>query len=574
MASLRNRKDNFMDDITKGFVEEFSRKYDLQNESLSDQFEYFSNFCIVSKEYNRTSFLIEETLSGDDTVGIDGMAVIVNNKVVNSTTEINDIIEMNGYLNANFVFIQSKTSSNFDNKEMLNFSVFVGHFFEKNTQLFKTEEMKKFLELKDYIYSKTEYMEERNPICNLYYVTTGKWVDDETLSYVINVGKATLDGTNLFDQVNYFPCDAKTIQKLYRKTKEQSSATFTFEKKVTLPPIPKVNVAYFGMLPFSEYKKIIIDESSKIKDVFDDNIRDYLGDDNDVNEAIQSTINQGKFDVFSILNNGVTVVADKIAGAGDTITISGYQVVNGCQTSHILFENREKIGIDNVSIPTRVIITTDDDIRSQITRATNNQTAVKKEELEALSEFQKNLETFYNGFPDEGGKLHYERRTNQYNSSPIPKTRIVNIHSQIKAFTAMFLENPHIVNGYYGTIAKKMGKRIFRTDHEYVSYYVSSLTYYKLDVLFRTGKLPREAKRMKYHILMLFRLKVSGKDVPEFNSKKIKRYCEPMINVLSDSEKTLRIFEDVITLITKSVDVYDRKTFERKEITDILLNVL
>ncbi|OEF98950.1 hypothetical protein BHF71_10590 [Vulcanibacillus modesticaldus] len=565
-----------MDEITRSFVNEFTNKFQIESNNFSDKFEAFSNFCVVSNEYNRTSFNIEDTFTGDSTQGIDGIAIIINNKLVNSIYEIDDLIELNRTLNVNFIFIQSKTSSKFNNNDILNFFEWVKTFFRKNSNsIFSSDEMKKFIELKDYIYSKSEYMEERNPICSLYYVTTGKWQEDENLLEVINNNIAELDNTNLFEKVIFNPCDAKTIQKMYRKTKEQVSATFLFEKKVTIPSTPKnVQVAYFGMLPFREFKKIIIDENGNIKNVFDDNIRDFLGFDNDVNEAINKTLKEGKTDFFSILNNGVTVVAERISGAGDTITITNYQIVNGAQTSHVLYENVNNEAINNVIIPLRIIITNDDDIKNDITKATNSQTAVKKEELEALSEFQKNLETYYNTMTDEN-RLYYERRTNQYSNTTIPKTRIVNIPNQIKSFTAMFLDNPHGVSGYYGTIAKKMGSRIFRLDHEFVPYYTSAFALYKLDLFFRTNKLPKEAKRMRYHILMLTRLLVAGSDMPNLNSPKIREYCKPLTELLLDNEKSLAVFENIIEKIKKSgIDLGDRKVFEKKETTDILLRIL
>ncbi|MDG1632681.1 AIPR family protein [Bacillus cereus] len=561
-----------MDPITKSFMEEFSSKHEFNNKSIPDKFELFSNYCVVSKEYNRTSFNVEDTLTGEATQGIDGLAIIVNNKLVKSTNEIDDLIELNGVLNVNFIFIQSKTSSKFDNKEILNFFAWTKSFFKSPTQ-FETTEMAHFIELKEYIYQKSEYMEERSPICRMYFITTGKWLDDGNLSHVVKSNIDEMENTNLFEKVIFTPCGAKEIQQMYRKTKEHATATILFEKRVTLPKIPKVKEAYFGLIPFSEFRKIIIDETDKIKNVFDDNIRDFLGLNNDVNDEIKVTISNNR-DFFSILNNGITVVAEKTSGAGDTITIANYQIVNGCQTSHVLYDCRNTENINNVAVPLKVIITEDDDIKNQITIATNNQTAVKKEELEALSDFQRNLESYYNTIDGEN-KLYYERRTNQYNNSTVQKTRIVNIPTQIKTFTAMFLNNPHGVSGYYGTIARKMGTRIFRLDHEYDPYYISALAMYKLDVLFRTNKLPKQARRMRHHILMLARLKVAGNDMPEFNSKKITTYCKPLLEVLGDSEKYQTLFEEIIDIIEKApINLEDRKVFEKKETTDILLSQL
>lgn len=54
-----------------------------------------------------------------------------------------------------------------------------------------------------------------------------------------------------------------------------------------------MSVGYSGILPFKEYKKLILDESGATKPVFEDNIRDYLGPNPNVNQSICETIKTG-----------------------------------------------------------------------------------------------------------------------------------------------------------------------------------------------------------------------------------------------------------------------------------------
>lgn len=330
------------------------------------------------------------------------------------------------------------------------------------------------------------------------------------------------------------------------------------------------------MLPFEEYRKIIIDDTDNMKSVYDDNIRDYLQqDDNPVNKDINDTLQEGRFEQFSILNNGVTVVAEHITGAGDNFTITNYQIVNGCQTSHVLFENRTVKGISNVFIPLKIIVTNDDKIKSQITRATNNQTAVGVEQLEALTEFQKNLELFYNALPSDDYKLYYERRTNQYKNSEIENFRIINIETQIKVFSAMFLEKPHQVTGYYGKLTKDMGDNIFDTEHKFEPYYISAITYLKIEDEYNNGSISQDLWRFRYHILMLYRMIAAGETIPHFNSRKMVDYCELILSTLKDSNKFNDVIEKAIEkllTVEPKINIHDRKTCERKGTTDILIS--
>lgn len=417
-------------------------------------------------------------------------------------------------------------------------------------------------------------MTKGKPKLKLSYVTLGKWVDDANLKAVINSGISELESTNLFSEVTCEPIDTSAIHKLYTKTKELSSATITFKDKVTLPDIRDVKESYYGMLPFSEFRKLLVDDNDKIRPIFYDNVRDYLGD-NSVNEKIEKTLSEGKYDIFSILNNGVTIVASELNSAGNRYTLTDYQIVNGCQTSHVLYSFRDAEDISDLSIPIKLIITNNDDVKNQITVATNSQTEVKPEQLEALSDFQKSLEYYYNSINGDG-VLYYERRTNQYNSNnDIPKTRIVSIPNQIKSFSSMFLNNPHLVSGYYGTIARDLGEQIFKKDHKYIPYYTSSYAFYRLESLFRSGNIDSKYKKVKYQLIMLLRILVSGNQMPEFNSKKMKAYCEKIIDILDNQDDSLTYFNKAIeVIIDANLDLENIRQFKDSQTTGDLLETV
>ena len=445
-------------------------------------------------------------------------------------------------------------------------------FFGDDTSIFKTPEMQKFIELKDYIFSKGDKL-KKNPELILYYATLGTWVDDDNLKMTIEVGKETLKSTNLFSDIIFNPCGSAEIQDLYRKTKAKLTATFRFEKRVTMYSISDEEVGYSGVLPFREFKKIILEDSGAAKPVFEDNIRDYLGPAPDVNKSISDTILSGNVNAFSMLNNGITIVASSIKIPGDIATIEDYQIVNGCQTSNTLIDNMESAqNIDELIIPVRIIATKDENLKNEITRATNSQTAIKKEQLEALSTFQKDLEEYYKTFVGSEA-LVYERRTGQYRGSDIPKNRIVSISTQIKTMAAMFLNEPSAVSGQYGTVAKRVGNKIFRTSDKLIMYYVSALALYKIENLFRSNKIAKQYRRSRYHAMMLFRMVVSEEDMPRFNQKKMETYCQKLLDVLQDDTKCERIFKGIVEFIVSKgteIDISNRKCFERKETTSFL----
>lgn len=563
-----------MDRITQSLVNKFSADHEMHITDPSELFECFVNYCAVTKEYGTDDFDVEEVTTGNSTQGIDGIAIIVNQRLVNTTDDIDQLLELNQTIKVKFVLIQSKTEPRFDNTEITNFLTFSSIYFSDNTSIFATEEMQKFIELKNYLFSKGAKL-QKNPELRLYYVTLGTWNEDNNLKAAIDVGITNLRNTNLFSKVDFIPCGSEEIQNMYRGAISELSATFKFEKRITMYSINDDEVGYSGVIPFREYRKIIMEENGAIKPVFEDNIRDFLGIKPDVNQAIEETILNGDENAFSMLNNGITVVANTIRTHGDNMTVEDYQIVNGCQTSHMLCLNCEKVeNINNLVIPIRIIATKDEALKSSITKATNNQTAIKKEQLEALSTFQKRLEEYYKTFSSDMDALIYERRIGQYRDSTYPKTKIVTIPMQIKSFAAMFLNEPSGVSGQYGTVAKRVTGKIFKITDKLIMYYVSSLALYKIEAIYKAGIFDKKYRRSRYHAIMLFRILVGGDELPKFNQRKMEVYCQKIYDALIDNDKCNKIFKvitDYIISVGDDIEIEHRKAFERKETTDYLL---
>lgn len=555
-----------MDRITKSLIGELLINQELTSEGDAKDFEKLINYCIISSDYSKTFDLEAVTIGDGGDTGIDGLAIIVNGQLIENKEEIDDLIERNNFLEVTYVFTQAKTSSNFNSGEINTFIFGIKDFFSESPSLVRNSDIEKLAEISDFIYEKAPHFKD-NPTVKMFFCTTGKWVDDQNLNAVINQGTSELEQLNLFDKITFYPYGAKEIATSYRKTKESISTTINFGNRVTLPAINGVSEAYIGLLPFQEFKKILTDEDDNLVNVFEDNVRDFQGTSNDVNSGIEKTLNNADSDLFSVLNNGVTIVASSISPTGDKFTIRDYQIVNGCQTSNVLFNNRNSEHITNVNVPIKIIATDDDEIKNRITLATNNQTPIKKEQLASLTSFQRSLEQYYNSYSGDS-KLYYERRSKQYNTdSSVLKTRIISVPYQIKSFAAMFLDNPHQVTSFFGTLVSRLNEgkaQIFTPDHVFSPYYTSAFAYYKLENHFRRRNIDTSYKKVRFHILMLFRMLHQPDEIPPFNSKKMDSYCQKLLDILVDDGRSLTAFQECLSVI-------DTADFEKSDKQDIKL---
>jgi cold shock CspA family protein len=308
-----------------------------------------------------------------------------------------------------------------------------------------------------------------------------------------------------------------------------------------------------------------------------------------VNSEIQKTVNsQDTSDRFSLLNNGITIVAKQVQQIGSNFTLRDYQVVNGCQTSHILFFNKDKIS-EKTHIPIKLIVTSNIEVASQIIEATNSQTEVKKEAFESLKTFHKQLEEFYKAVFKPEHPLYYERRSKQY-ATVQESNQVISLATQVHCYTSMFLNEPHSTHRYYGELLRSLKDKLFREEHNLYPYYCSGYAYAVVQKLFSKKVLDyKKYGKFRFHLLMIFRILVDPSKIPYSHNKKIESYCEKQCNILWDEVQSTKIFKKAAELVDQALTIWevDESIFirddlsymqyeasRRKSFTNELLNLL
>ena len=535
---------SLMNIIIKSLLNEFSAEQELGRLPEDQRFEHFAAFVTVKRQH-RDTFSTSDVVtgSGGDS-GIDGFAAIVNGTLVPDIDELEDIASTSGHLDVTLVFVQAQRSAAFNSSKIGTFGFGVGDFLSKRTRLKRNKRIGELAALTQAIYSHSTKFKRGLPACKLYYVTTGKWEDDPDLVARKDAVIADLEKLQLLGQVDFFPIDANGIRELYQQAKNAIRREFEFVNKAVVPPIANVTEAYIGILPVNELLKILTDDDGDItKSVFYDNVRDWQGD-NDVNREIQSTLRSDHSTRFALMNNGVTIIARELGKVGNAFSIEDFQIVNGCQSCHVLFEAaRDNTLNSSIMVPLRLIVTQDEDVINGIIRATNRQTEVKDEQFFALTEFPKQLESYFSAFSDSTKRLYYERRSRQYDSQSVEKTRVVTQANLARSFSAMFLGDPHTVARSAKTIRGKLGDEIFAENHQLIPYYVAAFALYKLEYLFRSRKVDPKYKPGRYHLLYAVRLLANAGPLPPMNANAMETYCSRMTDILWDQEGSDIVFK-------------------------------
>ena len=289
-----------MDRITEGLLSEFSGEFGIEGLDEDERFEHFSTWLTVRRHYSETTFTpgISVTGSGDD-IGIDGIAIIVNNNLVTDVETIEDLLEVNGYLDVTFVFVQAERSAHFDSGKIGKFGFGVRDFFG-DAKLPRNEAINQFYQIMGVIYEKSSKFRSGNPDCYLYYVTTGTWNNDKALAVRSEAEISDLKATGMFRTVEFVPIGANQIQSLYRQTKNSITREFVFDKKVVVPEVQGVTAAYLGFIPGKQLLELVCEDGEIIQSLFYENVRAFLGL-NPINQEMVDTLASGSADRFILM---------------------------------------------------------------------------------------------------------------------------------------------------------------------------------------------------------------------------------------------------------------------------------
>lgn len=493
------------DQILESYVDAFSDAEGFSALSDSERFERFVNYCVVSRQYPRGGLDIEGlSVGGADDIGIDGIAITVNGTIVQSEEEVDFLKQQNGYVDASFTFIQSKSSPKFKGEQVATLLFGAKSFFDESPAIPECEDISRFRRIKDRIYKNSiDFLS--SPKLLVCFVTAGEWKEPAPIVGRARRELSELESKGIFSVVDIGYYDAERLKDMYRELRRKTVKEVDFPNRVALPEIPGVRQSFVGTLAAKEYVRLISDSDGNLqKNLFEDNVRDYQGE-NKVNADIKSTLTDANLQAaLAVLNNGITIIAKKVDPVGARLKLTDFQVVNGCQSSHVLYEQRQALNV-GTHVIVRLIETTDQELAVKVVKATNKQTLVMDEAFESLAPFHKDLEEFYKACSSKvGSPLFYERRSRQYEgSSSVNPVQVVSLAAQINAYVATVLGQPHSTHRYYGELLNSNRNRIFRQSDNKEPYYLASLMFNRLDRCFRSGKLPKSMKGFRFQILYM-----------------------------------------------------------------------
>jgi hypothetical protein len=267
---------------------------------------------------------------------------------------------------------------------------------------------------------------------------------------------------------------------------EHYSRSIEAPQLLRLPALSALSDGYIGYLPACEFLKLLEREDGQgmLEQISFSNVRAYLGD-NAVNTEIAATLAGEGRSEFLLLNNGVTVVARKATWRDGRLTLVDYQIVNGLQTSHILYRQRAHLAPPaEVAVPVKIVVTTDRALLDRVVHASNRQTVVTDLQHEGHSPFVMELwRAFAAARATPGGELLWlERREGEYDLSPPhpDADRVISLAELLSVVTATHLRQPHVAASGVAAMRSNVPRKIFGESHRTFPYVVAARLLYRV----------------------------------------------------------------------------------------------
>lgn len=529
----------FKNPILNAKFTDYVEKYELDEDNEEENIKKYICYTYISqiqpdrldRDPDLLEKICEDKLAND---GIIGVAITLNNQLLTTKTDVDDILQIDGKGKFDIYVIAYKDDIT---PEKIVCDIVEG-------------------EKKDFEFSEIiQYMKSQKIIT--------KWEDLPSVN-IIFIGEEAEEVESIKKDSFFQNIYQLDENKLFRIVKSNDNDYESVLKYADGFPFPKENdegQTYVVLCEADKLVEILENEDGLIRaNIFDANVRAYQGD-TDVNKEIVTTLKECPQN-FVLYNNGITIVCNKLIPDGKTLRIRNLQIVNGCQTCNSIYKAyKQKTDLSKAKVIVKIIETKGESVTQGIVRGTNRQNIVYKEAFETTRQFHKDLEEFINIMETNGfHKVFYERRSKQYNSDPqIKPYQKINFRILIQSTVAMYMNKVEIAHRHESKLITDYKDILFVEGQSFYPYYVASLLSSNLDSVMKKEESLKDLKNYKMHILFLIQELNMGPSPNINDNQAIEEYCQKFLSILSVNK-----FEKLVTTAADKFRYLMKKWIDKK----------
>lgn len=590
----------------------FARKHRMDPYHPRTLEAFFTHQVLLHR--NLTDFAAEQSwqgekrilTGGDGDIQIDAVAIVVNGEIVRTEedlAELEDAVGEDDAVAVSFVFVQATgqpPSSDRLGGKISGFSDGVFAFLDNDGRDATgiNSSIMSWIALKNRIFAILEDNEiEACCECAMYLVW-GRQIqpEDGNVRRAIKTAEDKIRQHGLiagkFNAIRFSLFDSAKLEDIIIGVDHH--VVVPMASFVKVPAVTGAKACYLGYFRADHLLNMITSDPSEGEpqvrsSFFAANVRSYLGAGARVNSAIADTLRDPKVRAqFALRSNGIAITArDREEMPDGNVRLKFAQIVNGCQTSHTLFSQRDLLqgaAGEQVYIPVKIIVADDPAIIGAAILALNRQTPI--EEAQVVTE-RDVVDRLHSIFSDDAARpenrAFFERRINEYKDrKEIEKGRIISLYDLARAYASAFLPRPDQLNvhGKQPVIDKISKGIIFNKEQTLEPYHVAGLMVLRArEALARVPTLRKwdryPAKNLLLYAMRIIAARHAGLAEPpvDMTSSEAVAYVTALAKVVADPARAGRIADDGVKCISGAVGGTTKLNFKQAGRADLTENV-
>ena len=311
------------------------------------------------------------------------------------------------------------------------------------------------------------------------------------LHFVFNGDKETIENTHRSEQ--HHQADNRLHfygrQELYNKIaqlalegRKRKEVKFKFEAEksnISLRNDPQALISFqIGNVKAINFRLKVLDLcalldkekeiNGSVEYIFSENIRGFLS--NKTNAKIRETLEGQTPEYFPFLNNGITIIADRVifpeepAAGRYPVEVTNPSIVNGLQTSNVIYSIYQEAPakLADVYVMVRLYETSQPELVEQITDATNTQTPINFRDKIS----KKSFNTFTSALFENHGVRYITKRGDTFKQNSIPTRKSIESETALKFWYASFNKLPEIAKNSKSKVLEDIYEASVNKEHK------------------------------------------------------------------------------------------------------------
>jgi len=563
--------------VLESHLAAFKELHELTFEE-SKLFESFTAFTLAGI-YSFDELEPETLVFDGDEPGIDAFLVFINDKCITTLEEAENIFRAKKSDNdVKLVALQSTVSEHWDKAKLNTFESAVLDFTSAKPAHSMCDELAEKKKIFDIVISNLGKVKGGKPSFIAVYTSSA----DETIPKEIDAAKKAflrqLESTGLFAQASVSLFGRDRLVEMYLGRVGAYEAKFTIIGSASFPKSDGIEESYVVTVSAKNFAAAVLrDQQGNLRrSIFDENVRDFIAfKDSSINTAMRnSLVSANSTKRFGILNNGITIISPDVRLQSNEMFIANYQVVNGCQTSNVLFDAIDEMSPD-ATLMVKIIETADQDIVDEIVESTNSQNKIEDHQFLARLDCVKGIEKYFKvRCEDNDQTLYFERRPNQFSNQGLKAIRIFNIKELARCCGAMFFDRPDLSARYPGQLVEELSDSVFNKQNREEIFFAAAFSYYRLKLHLSNQRIDPIFNTLKWHTLMAVKYYLLGARVPDVKNRKIDTHCQTIIDFMSKTDAATMKVWNKIEGIMKQLPFQNRDDLRRSKLNGDLKKIV